>query len=88
MVMQIVDKILQNKEEGVDLAIGDYLEETMPNFTEAIHLLEKYALKCSICLPDCCESVVEIFGEDYGYSFQLDQITEESEENVIYGSIF
>ena len=44
--------------------------------------------KCSICLPDCCESVVEIFGEDYGYSFQLDQITEESEENVIYGSIF
>ena len=39
MVMQIVDKILQNKEEGVDLAIGDYLEETMPNFTEAIHLL-------------------------------------------------
>ena len=78
MVKEIIEMIYKNTEDDEDARDHENLEQYFleneveyPTFDEALFLLNNYVDQYKINLPNYCESVIEIFREDYGAEFNI-----------------
>lgn len=53
-------------EQELDVSVG--FQQNGMKFEEGVELVEKFAAEHQIKVPNCCQSIVSVFAEEYGDS--------------------